>query len=161
LVASLHDSTISTLTAASSYGIVSEMYSQLKPGLDQARRLLESMQDDIDESMQLIASYKRERSREFFYSIKEFVYVVRTDTDALLVPTGNITDFRQAGNYAVREYKQAASRVKASLPDSAALDETISWLIRAFANYVIFNDPKTEQIIDARRCIDNFVLIAN
>jgi len=146
--ATLHDSTVSTLTAAVSYGIVSEMYAKLKPGLDKAGRLLDSMQEEIDESMKSISSYKGKRSREFFESIKEFVHVVRTGTDTLLVPTGNINDYRQAGNEVLREYKRALSRVQASLPDSATLDETISGLRNVFANYVIFSDPKTEQIIE-------------
>ncbi len=151
MAASIHDSAASALAdaATSRYGSVSVTYAIMEPILDKIRRLLGSMQEDVDESMRLIGTYKGNRSKEYLAELKEFSQVVRTGTDALLVPTGNLMQFRQAANDTVQEFKRIQSRIETFVPNSAEIEESIAGLTKIFSEYPIFDYQETEKVIDA------------
>lgn len=149
--ASTHDIAASALAnaASSRYRSVSDTYKQLEPNLNEIRRLLESMQVGVDESMQLISTYKGQRSREYFNDLKEFTQIVRLSIDSLLVPTGTLVQFRQAGSDAVQDFKRVKSRLETSIPNSAQVEETVTGFMKAFSEYRLFDNSSTEAIIEA------------
>jgi len=151
MAASIHESAATALAdaATSSYGSVSETYALMEPILDKTRRYLGSMQEDVDESMRLIGTYKGNRSKEYLAELKEFSQIVRTGSDALLVPTGNLMQFRQAANDTVQEFKRILSRIETSVPNSAEIEESVTGLTKVFSEYPIFDEPETEKVVDA------------
>lgn len=148
--ASVHDSASSLLgdAVSSRYGSVSGTYQTIEPFLNKSKRLLSHLQEGADESMRLISTYKGTRSKEYFDNLRELTQIVKSGVNSLLVPTGNLMQFRQAASNTVQQYSDVLSRLTTSMPNSAQMSESVTGFTRVFSEYQIFNNPNTESVID-------------
>jgi hypothetical protein len=148
LAQSSHNTLARVLSKAAYQGTLSFVYGKAEPLLLLQKKAFSILQSEMDFRMILVNTYKGERSKEYFNSLRDFAQVVRTSIDTLLIPTGNLIQFGQAANDSVRDYNNTSSKIESSKPNSQEISLSIDAYSKVLLEYQLFKDSKTENAIN-------------
>lgn len=121
--------------------------------IEDIRTQLNPSLDEMDDTGQLIAEYKKGSAKNYTKSLLTYIDTVKKTVDILLTPEGSFDDFFKAASQATSEYKNIRSKLKNATPVSISSKKTLVTLLKKIPDLRISHDSSVVDIISKNKSL--------